>query len=64
MTSPPLTARRRAKAKKPGSTWRYSGGVLMVDHAGRTAVIGRFETRAAAAKAAADYFARNGGQQS
>jgi len=64
MMSPIIPTRRRIKAKKPGSTWRYSGGVLVVEHAGLTVVIGTFPTRAAAAKAAADYFARNGGQQS
>jgi hypothetical protein len=63
MIPPPIEKRRAAKSKKPGSTWSYSNGVLVVDHDGRTVVIGTFETRQLAAKAAAEYFARHGGQQ-
>jgi hypothetical protein len=52
-----------AKSKKPASTWHFSEGVLTVEDDGKIVVLGRYVTREWAAQAAAEHFARYGGQQ-
>jgi hypothetical protein len=54
---------RMENRKKPASTWHFKEGVLTVDHDGKKVVLGRYATRELAAKAAADYFAKHGGQR-
>jgi hypothetical protein len=44
-------------SRKPAWTWAFEEGVLTVDHLGATVSLGRYATRAFAAKAAALYIA-------
>jgi hypothetical protein len=60
-----MTTRPKPPAtdKRPASSWRYEEGILIVRHRGEKISLGRFATRDHAAKAAAVYFAKHGGQQ-
>jgi len=53
----------KSKAKEPASTWTFEEGVLVVQHQGKSIPLGRYATHELAAKAAAAYFAKHGGQQ-
>ena len=46
---------------KPSSSWSFEEGSLTVRHLGKTVSLGRYATHEHAAKAAALYFAKNGG---
>ena len=48
--------------EKPASTWSFDQGTLTLHHLGKTVSLGRYATRAFAAKAAAAYFAKHGGR--
>ncbi len=44
---------------KPAWTWAFEEGVLTIDHLGATVSLGRYASRAFAAKAAALYIAEH-----
>lgn len=60
---PPKRGSPMKKSSKPASTWLFEDGTLTVHHLGETVSLGRYATREFAAKAAAAYFAKHGGQQ-
>jgi hypothetical protein len=58
-----MNPKQTASDNKSTSTWRYDEGILTVRHMGTMVSLGRYATREHAAKAAAAYFARRGGQR-
>jgi hypothetical protein len=63
MLFPAMREASMAKQKKPAFTWLFDEGVLTLTHDGKTVSLGRYADREWAAKAAAAYIAKRGGQR-